>query len=390
MEPSSPEIFYHNRIRNNKCRDNRAIQPVNQSQAAIPPMPNRSLGDLLESRQNSFNAVRLLASAAVFVSHSFLLLPFGAHLEPFDGATYNLGQIAVNVFFCPSGLMLSRSYALNRNPARFAWARTVRIFPGLIAASMVTAWIIGPLNTTLPLGDYFAAPETLAYPFSVPLLFNAAPLPGVFAFGVEPFSISTPLWTIKYELLAYIGFTGFAATGLWPRGRGALIVTPALGIALTVTTFNHALDENIAGSLLRFGFCFALGHLAFIYRDVIRLDMRGALAGLGLGLPLLFTPLGALVSIVSVGYLAVCLGNISFGRLTCWSRRTDISYGIYLYAWPIQQMLIGRFAHDAFDAMGLALLAAAIAVAMGWLSWTLIERPALSLKLRENILVAAN
>eukprot|EP00873_Tetraselmis_striata_P030155 jgi/Tetstr1/450419/TSEL_037455.t1 len=54
-------------------------------------MPNRTLGDLLESRQNSFNAVRLLAAAAVFVSHSFLLLPFGAHLEPFDGATYNLG-----------------------------------------------------------------------------------------------------------------------------------------------------------------------------------------------------------------------------------------------------------------------------------------------------------
>lgn len=72
-------------------------------------MPNRTLGDLLESRQNSFNAVRLLAAAAVFVSHSFLLLPFGAHLEPFDGATYNLGQIAVNVFFCLSGLMLSRS-----------------------------------------------------------------------------------------------------------------------------------------------------------------------------------------------------------------------------------------------------------------------------------------
>lgn len=106
-------------------------------------MPNWSLGDLLESRQNSFNAVRLLA-AAVFVSHSFLLLPFGAHLEPFDGATYNLGQIAVNVFFCLSGLMLSRSYALNRNPARFAWART-----GLALLAAVITVATGWLSWTL-------------------------------------------------------------------------------------------------------------------------------------------------------------------------------------------------------------------------------------------------
>lgn len=353
-------------------------------------MPNRSLGELLESQQNSFNAVRLFAAAAVFISHSFLLLPFGEHLEPFDGATYNLGQIAVNVFFCLSGLMLSRSYALNRDPVRFAWARAIRIFPGLIVAAMVTAWVIGPLNTTLPLGDYFAAPETLAYPFSVPLLFNTAALPGVFAFGVEPFNINTPLWTVKYELLAYIGFTGFAATGLWPRRHWAVIVTGTLGMVLTITTFTQALEGNPVGSLLRFGFCFALGHLAFVNRYAIRLDLRGALAGLALALPLLFTPLGALASVVSVGYLALCLGGISFGALTRWSVRTDISYGIYLYAWPIQQMLIGRFAHDAFDAMALALVAAAITIAMGLLSWTLIERPTLSLRRPKSALIPAN
>lgn len=342
--------------------------------------PSRTLGGLLADHDNSFNAVRLLAACAVFISHSILMLPFGAHAEPLDGATYNLGQIAVNVFFFLSGLMLSRSYAFRPDPAAFAKARLLRIFPGLIVCGMVTAWIIGPLNTTLPIGDYFAQADTLLYPLSMPLLFNFADLPGVFEFGIEQHAINTPLWTVKYELIAYLSFAALAVLRLLPSGKVLIAVTLTLGIPLAFTTYTHLFDDVIIGSLLRFSFCFALGRLAWEYRDRLPLDPAAAGLGAIVSVPLLYTPMGAVASIVSVSYLAAVLGGIDFGRLGAFARSTDLSYGVYLYAWPIQQMLISRFASGPVQAALSCAAAAILTAGVAWLSWTLVEKPALTLK----------
>lgn len=347
-------------------------------------MSSRSLAEILADRSNSFNAVRLLAAIAVVLSHSYLLLLAGDHSEPFDGAPYNLGQIAVNVFFFLSGLMLSRSYALQPDWRRFALARILRVFPALVICGFVVAWLLGPFATILPVENYFADPRTLLYPFLVPFLFDQASLPGVFQYGFNPGEVNAPLWTVKYELLAYLAFGIAASLGL-TRSRWLVPALAAvLGVALSITYAAHTFETSPLGSLLRFGFCFWLGTLAFQYADRIRVPVSLApfwfAIGLGLSGLLAGTILGPLVSILGFAALVLSLGDLRVPGLTAVTSRTDISFGIYLYAWPLQQtLLLWRVTHEAW---GLFLVPLAGAVVLALLSWHLVEKPALSLKHR--------
>lgn len=343
-------------------------------------MSARSLATILNSDQNSFNAVRLFAAIAVVVSHSYLLLLAGDHSEPLDWAPYNLGQIAVNVFFFLSGMMLSRSYALRPDWRRFALARILRVFPALIACGFVVAWVLGPLATTLSIERYFADPRTLLYPFVVPFLFDVATLPGIFQHGFNPGEVNAPLWTIKYELLAYLAFGIAAALGLTQRRRLVLITTIILGATLTVTLMLHTFEASPIGSFLRFSFCFALGATAFQYAEQIKMPPLLAAVGVGAAFALWATPIGAVASIIGFAGLALLLGGLDLGWLTRLTTRTDISFGLYLYAWPLQQMLL--MLRDAEGPWGLALFALPLVGAMGvaLASWHLIEKPALRLK----------
>lgn len=343
-------------------------------------MSARSLATILNSDQNSFNAVRLFAAIAVVVSHSYLLLLAGDHSEPLDWAPYNLGQIAVNVFFFLSGMMLSRSYALRPDWRRFALARILRVFPALIACGFVVAWVLGPLATTLSIERYFADPRTLLYPFVVPFLFDVATLPGIFQHGFNPGEVNAPLWTIKYELLAYLAFGIASALGLTQRRRLVLIATIVLGATLTVTLMLHTFEASPIGSFLRFSFCFALGATAFQYAEHIKMPPLLAAVGVGAAFALWATPIGAVASIIGFAGLALLLGGLDLGWLTRSTTRTDISFGLYLYAWPLQQMLL--MLRDAEGPWGLALFALPLVGAMGvaLASWHLIEKPALRLK----------
>lgn len=347
-------------------------------------MSTRSLAEILTDKSNSFNAVRLLAAMAVVLSHSYLLLLAGDHSEPFDGAPYNLGQIAVNVFFFLSGLMLSRSYALRPDWRQFALARVLRVFPALVVCGFVVAWLLGPFATALPVENYFSDPRTLLYPFLVPFLFDQASLPGIFEYGFNPGEVNAPLWTVKYELFAYLAFGVAASLGLTRSRRLTLALVAVLGMALSITYAAHEFETSPLGSLLRFGFCFSLGTLAFQYADRIRI--RPGLAplwlaiGLGLSSLLTQTIFGPLVSIIGFAALALALGALRVPGLTAVTNRTDISFGIYLYAWPLQQTLL--LWGETHQAWGLFLLPLVGATGLALLSWHFVEKPALGLKHR--------
>ncbi|ODT82395.1 MAG: hypothetical protein ABS76_07175 [Pelagibacterium sp. SCN 64-44] len=343
-------------------------------------MQHSSLGTILEDRNNGFNGVRLLAATAVFVSHAFLIAPAGWHGEPLDGSAYNLGQISVNVFFFLSGMMLSRSFALKPDLISFIAARLLRIFPGLIACGAATAWIIGAMNTSESLAAYFTDPATLTYPLRVLVQFNVAELQGVFQHGQEPGEINVPLWTVKFELFAYAAFLAIPILGLFGSRLCAVLLTLGFGAMLAVSSVTHAFDTSFWGSIIRFGFCFTLGMSAFLYRDSIRPNWPLALFGIILAMALPPWPLGQVFSALAFAYFAVTLGGSSLPWLTRATNRSDISYGLYLYSFPIQQALIARHGVTPASALGVSFLAFAIAVLAAYCSWVLIEKPALSLK----------
>lgn len=350
--------------------------PVKKSKARV------RLSDVLENRNNNFNAVRLLAAVCVVVSHSFLLVKGDPAAEPMSSTPYTLGQHAVNVFFFLSGLMLSRSFAIQPNWRTFATARVLRIFPGLFVCSAVVAWILGPFGTELSIGEYFHDGHTLVYPFASLLVFDRAPLHEIFIGSTHPNIVNDPLWTIKYELFAYLVFGLCMSVGLITKRSVALLGCLLLGTALTLlNSLPGSLSAPPMGSFLRFGFCFALGVIAYRYR--LNIAVHGAPAAVLLLFA--YSAIGTVVAqvafIVGLAYVAIVIGSIEIPRITKLTSASDISFGLYLYAWPIQQLVLvtGGASIPVTAHLAISLVFASLFAA---LSWIIIEKPALSLKAR--------
>lgn len=339
------------------------------------------LDAVVSSEANSFNAVRFNAAAAVVISHSYAMTETEHVSEPLFGPTpYTLGQHAVNVFFVLSGLMLSRSHALNPNLWRFVSARLLRVFPGLFGCGVVTTLVLGALGTTASPATYFQSPATLLYPFVVPLAFNRASLPDVFAHGTYAGSVNGSLWTIKYELLAYAAFIAAAAIGLLRRRLFPLMAAGLLtALVIGLDLFPWAVERwGVLAPLSRFLMSFAIGVAAYRHRDQVPLEWPVLAALLALAVALHDTSLEKAAYILLAGYGAVFAGDLRLPGLSAFASRTDLSYGLYLYAWPTQQLLLHHW--PSFDAVPHIAASLALALPLAGLSWILIERPSLSLK----------
>ena len=228
---------------------------------------------IVDSEQNSLNAVRLLAALAVLFSHSFEIALGPNSAEPIGVLThYTLGQHAVNAFFVISGLTLAHSIARNPDLRRFFVARCLRIFPGLIACGFFFAFVLGPVVTSRSFTEYFSDAHTYLYPFTVAVAFDdAIPPAGIFETVPLAGAVNTPLWTLRYELAAYVGLATLAATGLFLRVWAVFLATAVVFIGFVYWETFHELIAwpQWVGSLDRFAFCFLLGVAAYTVRDRI-------------------------------------------------------------------------------------------------------------------------
>jgi peptidoglycan/LPS O-acetylase OafA/YrhL len=334
------------------------------------------LAEVLEAKGNSFNAVRLLAALAVVVSHSFALV-FGSNLaQPISWGAYNLGANAVNVFFVLSGLMLSRSFERDADLRTYTAARVLRIFPALLVAGMVVGWVVGPLAASPSIAGYFGDLQGLLYPLTSLVIFNAAHVHSGFAGSPFPDELNMPLWTVKYELLAYAVFGLASVTGLL-RGKFTVIALCVLfGLALTLASTPASMEHSPLTSVIRFGFCFLVGVVLYRFRDVVQLKPGMAILIVAAVVPLGLTFLGPATWILALAYGAVTLASCRLPVVTGFSNRWDISFGVYIYGWPIQQIFMGvEGVHDILVLhVALSLL---VVMIVGWLSFVIVERPAM-------------
>src|SRR5437763_3287343 len=117
-------------------------------------------------RRNNFDALRLIAAVSVIFSHSFLIAEGSQNNEPLIRLTGNqaiLGLTGVFVFFAISGFLVTQSFEQTGNPWHYLVKRGLRIFPGLFVATLVSAFVLGPLVTDLPLAAYLSQAEPYAY-----------------------------------------------------------------------------------------------------------------------------------------------------------------------------------------------------------------------------------
>lgn len=315
-----------------------------------------TLGEAMTSRRdNNLNALRLTLAAAVVISHAWPLALGEGTPEPLEALTgHSLGGWAVGLFFFISGLLIGGS-ASRQSALSFWAARARRLLPGLAVAVFVT------LALAIATGGRPSPYEASVYLIRGLTLFSLEHrIPGAFAGAPMPGIVNGPLWSLSHEVAAYALCWAAVYLGLMRHGAG--MATLALG-ALALW-----LVPGLSGRAAVFAplfLAFALGMLAQSLRDRLPLSwgLSAALA--------LTSPMGWQFAISALGYLAL----MAAFRLPTWSLSRDLSYGIYIYAWPVAQTLIHLL--PGLSPAELAVATIACVVPVAWASWVWIESPAL-------------
>ena len=339
------------------------------------------LGDL-DFRSNSIGFLRFLFAATVVWSHAFPLGGFGE--DPLYRLNFNApttGLLAVGGFFVLSGFLITRSYETVCSVGRFIWHRFLRIFPAFWTCLVVTAFGLAPLAFAYQHGTlhhYFAEiPAPWSYVTSNFLLAIYQQRIGtVFAHVPSPFDTNLSLWTLSPEFFCYLCVAALGIVGVIRRARGAVGVIALLLFATYAALRWHYGNVYLIEIEALFVY-FAFGAFAYLNRD--RIPMTAGIAALCFAalLATLTTRAFAYVVIPCVAYLTLFAAMRL--PLRSFDRRVDVSYGLYIYAFPVQQLL-ATYGITKYGFTPYFVCALAIALALAAASWFTIEKPSLSLK----------
>lgn len=328
--------------------------------------------------RNNFTALRLALALAVVVSHAFSVTTGAVGDEPLMRLTgFTLGEHAVNGFFAVSGFLVTMSWE-RRGARDYVVARALRIAPGLVAATLVVAFGLGPALTRLAPAEYWSSPALWRFVQGTLTTFkSSAALPGVFEENPFRFPMGT-VWTLKYEVYCYAGVLAAGLVGLLRRRWPVLVLVVALAAGLLLLHVLRPEPPKGVETALRLPLLFAAGSALYLWRERVPLSGLLLVALILAAAAAAATPAYAPMLFLAQAYGAIWL---ALARVAAtFDPDTDLSYGIYLYGWPVQQTLHALFpASSAAALLGPSLV---LTLAVAALSWFGVERPALRLKAR--------
>lgn len=297
----------------------------------------------------------------------------------------------VGMFFALSGFLVVASAIRTKSTGKFFRNRVMRILPALSVEVALSALVLGPLVTTLPLGEYFRGEEFLLYFWNIVGHIHYE-LPGVFTHNPWPRMVNASLWTLPAEFYCYLIMLVFLLLGLKTSQK--------LFTATAITTFviifagylvNHSLFEVRADTSHYTSWyivaMFCIGAMIYLHADRIPFGLPYFVASLAIYyLLMIFDAIGPLSGIF-LAYCTVYIGLTSFkwfDRLV----QVDVSYGMYLYSFPITQGVI-HFIEPHLQHYGNAIefgiifpVILIITITFAYASWELIEAPFLNLRHR--------
>lgn len=341
----------------------------------------------MQVRENNFNLLRLVFAFLVIVSHGPELIDGNRSRELLTRlfGSYSFGEFAVNSFFILSGYLITASWMSAPVWRIYLKKRVLRIAPGFLAAVLISMLVLGPWGSS----GFFDAFSPIKFfaKLSV-LIFD---YPG-FQGSHYPL-VNGALWTIHYEFVCYV-LLGLVGSLGWLQRRTRVVGLFASVLALyclhvSLDPVYQSMGKSllktawfVAGNHIRFFSLYLAGVLFFLYRDRIPLRADAAALATGLFAVLMLSPLTApLAMALPWVYLLFWLGQVKLPMAGLF-QKTDVSYGLYLYAWPIQQLVMQKVTTDVWAVVAwttVLSLAAAIA------SWYLVEKPALGFKPRPPV-----
>lgn len=334
--------------------------------------PDAALGS------NMLDFLRLSFALAVLFSHSFPLTQGTNATEPLSwlsNSQKTIGSVAVDGFFIISGFLIVRSWLFSSSMQDYFRKRVLRIHPAYIAAMFfsLTAASVG-------------APSALGYLASVPwrefiwslftLGYGALDAPAL-AFSQNPHGgVNASLWTIQLEFLAYIATAVYGLFGFFRYRKGFAILVLFMLSVYEAKVFFRGGD---ADAYWRFGCLFAMGGAFYLFRDMVprsRVLFWCALFALAVGV--FIRPLFNAALPLAVPYLLFYVGMRPQPNWARFTAKVDLSYGVYLYAFPVQQLLVHML--QIRDPLLLFVAATPITLICAAASWHGVERVSLRLK----------
>ncbi len=347
------------------------------------------------ARQNNFDFIRFAAATLVWFGHCFTLYDYNAPIR-----ALGLQVWGVHIFFIISGYLVTWSYLRHINWRVFVKNRVLRIYPGLAVTVLWGTFLVGPLITLFSLHDYFSSRDLWQRFFSCILLTQIdlgshfwshliassgvyLQLPGVFSDSSHALEIfNGSLWTIPLEVRCY---GAIVILGLL---RG-LKILPVLFLVFLLFYCSNKVGAGPTEWAMWDYISFALGALFYLARDTIRFNGRYLIFFLLLFSVVFWAPangLRILLCLIALTYIVLWFAFLKLPHIGSFGKYGDFSYGIYLFAWPVQQLCLSLLSRNNFPEF--MVLSFVITFVCALVSWFLIEKPALYLKessIRSNL-----
>jgi peptidoglycan/LPS O-acetylase OafA/YrhL len=348
---------------------------------------------------NNFDFLRFFLAGLVLYTHSFQAvhgtegmyrLEWVGRLTRGQGVA---GELAVDAFFILSGFLITQSWLFSRSFFDFFRKRVLRIYPAYLVVAAVCLLVFGPLAADDWRGYLSGWHGWDRYVLRA-LALKRIDLDGVLSGVPFPSFINASTWTICYEFWCYLGLALLGALGLL-RWRVAVLLLFAGCLTLSMACrrwpglfptadfrFYELIPVPLTEHWLRFGLFFLAGAAFYLYRDRMARSRKFFLLSVGVLALCAATGRGLGTALPIFGTYA--LFYVAFSErlpLAKFGRRGDLSYGLYLYAYPIQQLLV-LYAGRHLNVYTLTAIVFPIACGLAWLSWRCVEAPCLRLKPR--------
>ena len=342
--------------------------------------------ELLSRSSNNFDFIRISASVFVLIGHSSDVL-YNKHLS-FDPAKwlfgFSLQSLGVLIFFIISGFLVTKSFENKTSWIRFLAGRVLRIFPALIVVILISVFMLGSLVTTLHWNDYFSNHLTWQYLQNITLFRMYYYLPGVFDTNPIAGSVNASLWTLPYEFTCYLYI---ALIGIYSLMSNKWISLVLFLVYFTAYLFWQVEIDKVVIPIIGIDFrtfflpflFFLSGSVFYKFRHYIQFHIYGLLVCVAIFILTKINFLHHQFLIPAITYIVLAFALSKNIRMYAVGKYGDFSYGLYLYAFPVQQLLVFLLPFKP-SLIGMILLSFLCTFPFAWLSWYFVEKPALQLK----------
>ena len=338
------------------------------------------------SHRNGFGLLRLVLASSVILQHSLALT---GHIDDtFIGWWHpaSIGDLAVGGFFAVSGYLLFAS--AQRHPTRqYLSLRAHRLFPGYWASLVAVAFVAAPLAALLGAGTYKLVGSNSAISYvglNSTLVVLQHGIGDLLATNPWPTALNGSLWSLAPEFCCYLILLVTVVLARRSRVRveiwlGAVLVGCFLVMSLARVALHSGIGDAL-GLLAGLGLSFFTGsliqHRGWLTTPSRRTTTLAILAlavvvAVGLWAP--FGPIVLAVALVSVGR------HVRSGWAARVDERRDLSYGVYLYHFPVIQLLVAAGVVPLTVSGALTVLAPVtflLVLPLATASWYLVEKPA--------------